>query len=108
MEELGLQRSGLERMIEAGYRLLDLITFYTTVGPELRAWTIPRGTTAPKAAGKVHSDMERGFIRAEILSFEDFLKTQSLSKAKEGGLIRLEGRDYVIQDGEIVLFRFQV
>jgi hypothetical protein len=108
LEDLGLQRSGLERMIEAGYRLLDLITFYTTVGPELRAWTIPRGTTAPKAAGKVHSDMERGFIRAEILSFEDFLKTQSLSKAKEGGLIRLEGRDYVIQDGEIVLFRFQV
>jgi GTP-binding protein YchF len=108
LEDLGLQCSGLERMIEVGYRLLNLITFYTTVGPELRAWTIPRGTKAPTAAGRVHSDMERGFIRAEILSFEDFLNTRSLSKAKEGGLIRLEGRDYAIQDGDIALFRFQV
>lgn len=108
LEDLGLQRSGLERMIEVGYRLLDLITFYTTVGPELRAWTVPRGTKAPKAAGKVHSDMEKGFIRAEILSFEEFLKIRSLSKAKEEGIIRQEGRDYAIQDGDIVLFRFQV
>ncbi len=108
LEDLGLQRSGLERMIEVGYRLLDLITFYTTVGPELRAWTVPRGTKAPKAAGKVHSDMEKGFIRAEILSFEEFLKIRSLSRAKEEGIIRQEGRDYAIQDGDIVLFRFQV
>jgi GTP-binding protein YchF len=106
LKDLGLMRSGLERMIEVGYRILKLITFYTTVGTELRAWTIPTGTKAPKAAGKIHTDMERGFIRAEILSFDEFINVQSISKAKEMGLIRIEGKDYSIQDGDIVLFRF--
>jgi len=105
---MGLEESGLKRLIRAGYDLLGLITFYTTVGPELRAWTIPCGTQAPAAAGRIHSDMDRGFIRAEILRYEDFLRLGGVSQAREKGLLRIEGRDYAIQDGDIVHFRFNV
>jgi GTP-binding protein YchF len=108
MDDLGLEESGLEKLIRAGYGLLGYITFYTTVGPELRAWTIMEGTKAPEAAGKIHTDMERGFIRAEVLHFDDFIRTGSLPAAREKGLVRSEGRDYVMQDGDIVLFRFNV
>ncbi len=104
----GLQKSGLQRLIDVGYRLLDLLTFYTVVGRELRAWTVPRGTPAPTAAGRIHSDMERGFIRADVISFHQFLAAGSLSAARDAGLIRSEGRDYEIQDGDIVTFRFRV
>jgi ribosome-binding ATPase YchF (GTP1/OBG family) len=88
--------------------LLGLITFYTTAGTELRAWTIPQGTRAPEAAGRIHSDMERGFIRAEILHYDDFVRLGGLSQAKDKGLLRSEGKEYVIKDGDIVLFRFNV
>jgi len=108
MDDLGLEESGLEKLIRAGYELLGYLTFYTTVGPELRAWTILKGTKAPEAAGKIHSDMERGFIRAEVLHYEDFIKMGGLAAAREKGLIRSEGKDYVMQDGDIVLFRFNV
>lgn len=108
LEAYGLERSGLERLIEVGYRLLDLVTFYTVVGRELRAWTVPKGTAAPRAAGKIHSDMERGFIRGEVLSFEVFQKAGSMTKAREEGWIRSEGKEYRIQDGDIVTFRFNV
>jgi GTP-binding protein YchF len=104
----GLETSGLERLIEIGYRLLDLVTFYTVVGREMRAWTVPKGTPAPRAAGKIHTDMERGFIRAEVISFEEFRRVGSLTKAREEGAIRSEGKDYPIQDGDIVTFRFHV
>ena len=108
LEDLGLEESGLQKLIKAGYDLLGLITFYTTVGPELRAWTIKKGTKAPDAAGKIHGDMERGFIRAEIVSYEDFIKAGSLSAAKEKGLVRIEGKDYTVSDGDMVYFRFNV
>ena len=108
LEDLGLQESGLNQLIRLGYDLLGLMTFYTTVGPELRAWTVPRGTKAPLAAGKIHSDMEKGFIRAEILHYEDFIRCRGLNQAKEKGLLRSEGKDYVIADGDMVLFRFNV
>lgn len=108
LEDLGIEESGLEKLIRAGYDLLGLITFYTTVGPELRAWTIPRGTKAPQAAGKIHTDMERGFIRAEVLHYDDFMKAGTLTAAKEKGLIHSEGKEYLIEDGDIVLFRFNV
>ena len=106
--DIGLEESGLQKLIREGYDLLGLITFYTTVGTELRAWTIPQGTRAPVAAGKIHSDMEKGFIKAEVLHFNDFVEAGSMSKAKESGLIRSEGKDYMIADGDIVLFRFNV
>jgi len=108
LEDLGLEESGLQKLIKAGYDLLGLITFYTTVGPELRAWTIKKGTKAPEAAGKIHGDMERGFIRAEIVSYEDFIEAGSLSAAKEKGLVRIEGKDYTVSDGDLVYFRFNV
>ncbi len=108
LADLGLHESGLEKLIREGYKLLGLITFYTTVGPELRAWTIPHGTRAPMAAGKIHTDMERGFIRAEILHYDDFLAVDNINQARERGLIRSEGKDYEIKDGDIVLFRFNV
>ena len=95
-------------LVRAGYELLGYITFYPTVGPELRAWTIVKGTKAPEAAGRIHSDMERGFIRAEVLHFDVFLKLGGLAVAKEKGLIRSEGKEYIIHDGDIVLFRFNV
>ncbi|MBE9547406.1 MAG: redox-regulated ATPase YchF [Proteobacteria bacterium] len=108
LDDLGLEESGLRKLIRAGYDLLGLITFYTTVGPELRAWTITEGTRTPAAAGKIHSDMERGFIRAEILHYDDFTKIGSLTAAKEKGLLHSEGKDYIILDGDIIHFRFNV
>ena len=106
--ELGLEGSSLERLIQVGYEILGLVTFYTTVSLELRAWTVPKGTPAPKAAGKIHSDMERGFIRAEVISFPDFIACGSEHSAREKGLLRSEGKDYFIQDGDIAHFRFHV
>jgi ribosome-binding ATPase len=106
--ELGLEGGSLNRLIQVGYELLRLVTFYTTVSSELRAWTVAGGTAAPRAAGRIHSDMERGFIRAEVISFADFVACGSEHGARERGLLRSEGRDYVIQDGDIVHFRFNV
>ena len=105
-KELGLEGSSLSRLIKVGYEILNLVTFYTTVSLELRAWTVPKGTPAPKAAGKIHSDMERGFIRAEVVSFSEFVSCGSEHIAREKGLLRSEGKDYTIQDGDIVHFRF--
>jgi GTP-binding protein YchF len=107
-KELGLEGSSLERLIQVGYEILKLVTFYTTVSLELRAWTVSKGTPAPKAAGKIHSDMERGFIRAEIISYSDFIACGSEHSAREKGLLRSEGKDYLIRDGDIVHFRFHV
>lgn len=105
--ETGLEESGLEKLVKAGYRLLSLITFFTTTGgKEVRAWTLLRGTLAPQAAGKVHSDMERGFIRAEIVSYEDLMASGSFATAKQKGLLRLEGKEYAVQDGDVIHFRF--
>jgi len=107
--ELGIEESGLERVISAGYRLLNLVTFFTTTGGrEVRAWTVVQGSSAWEAAGKIHTDMQRGFIRAEVISCEALLAAGSMAAAREKGLIRLEGRDYVIQDGDVVHFRFNV
>ena len=108
LEELGLEESGLDRLIKAGYHLLGLISYLTAGKPEVRAWTITRGTKAPQAAGKIHSDFERGFIRAEVISYEDLIANGSIAAAKEKGLVRSEGKDYVMQDGDVVLFRFNV
>ncbi|AAC06832.1 redox-regulated ATPase YchF [Aquifex aeolicus] len=108
LEAYGLKEPGLNKVIRTGYRLLDLITFFTAGEREARAWTVKRGTKAPQAAGKIHSDMERGFIAAEVISYEDLIKAGSWAKAKEQGLIRLEGKDYEIQDGDVVYFRFNV
>ena len=108
LEELGLKESGLDRLIKAGYHLLGLISYLTAGKPEVRAWTITRGTKAPQAAGKIHSDFERGFIRAEVISYEDLIANGSIAAAKEKGLVRSEGKDYVMKDGDIVLFRFNV
>ncbi len=107
-ESLGLEDSGLERLIKAGYALLDLITFFTANEKEARAWTIKKGTRAPQAAGKVHSDMEKGFIKAEVISFQDLARVESLAEARESGLMRMEGKDYVVQDGDLIYFRFHV
>ena len=106
--ELGLEGSSLERLIRVGYEILELVTFYTTVSSELRAWTVPKGTPAPKAAGKIHTDMEKGFIRAEVVSFNDFVACGSEHLARDRGLLRSEGKDYMIRDGDIVHFRFHV
>lgn len=108
LHTLGLQEPGINRLIQESFRLLGLVTFYTIVGPEVRAWTVPRGTPAPKAAGQVHSDMERGFIRAEVMQFADLARLGSAAKIKEAGLLAVEGRDHLVGDGEILLFRFQV
>ena len=108
LEDLGLKESGLQQIIREGYALLELITFYTTVGPELRAWTIRTGTKAPQAAGKIHTDMEKGFIRAEVLHYDDFLRAGSIAAAKEKGLLHFQGKEYEIVDGDIVYFRFNV
>ena len=105
--ELDLEGSGLEELVKVGYEVLGLITFFTTVNLDLRAWTVPEGTTAQRAAGKIHSDMEKGFIRAEVIHYEDFVRCGSEQAAREKGLVRIEGRDYLIQDGDIVHFRFQ-
>jgi len=108
LEDLGLETSGLDRIIKEGYSLLGLISFLTAGEPEVRAWTIRKGTKAPQAAGKIHSDFERGFIRAEVVSFDDLMKYGSMNAVKEKGLARQEGKDYVMQDGDIVLFKFNV
>ena len=108
LEELGLEKSGLDRLIQKCYELLGLISYLTAGKQEVRAWTITRGTKAPQAAGKIHSDFEKGFIRAEIVSFDDLMACGSMAAAKEKGLVRLEGKEYVVQDGDIILFRFNV
>ena len=108
LEDLGIEESGLDKLIRAGYSLLGLISFLTAGPQEVRAWTITRGTKAPGAAGKIHTDFERGFIRAEIVAFEDLEREGSLAAAKEKGLYRSEGKEYVMQDGDVVLFRFNV
>lgn len=108
LNEIGLSERGLDSFIRAGYQLLSLITFFTTVGIEVRAWTIRRGTTAIKAASKIHTDFERGFIRAEVLRSEDLIRFGSEQALREKGFIRLEGRDYVVQDGDVIRFRFNV
>lgn len=108
LAEYGLEESGLDKLIQASYSLLGLMSFLTAGVQEVRAWTIKQGTKAPKAAGKIHSDIERGFIRAEIVSFDDLVKCGSEAKAKEAGLFRLEGKDYIMQDGDVVNFRFNV
>ena len=108
LEELGIKESGLDRLIKASYSLLGLISYLTAGPTEVRAWTITKGTKAPQAAGKIHSDFERGFIRAEIVSYDDLMSCGSMNVAKEKGLVRSEGKEYVIQDGDIVLFRFNV
>lgn len=108
LSELGLDHSGLDRLIQASYRLLGLISYLTAGTPEVRAWTITRGTKAPQAAGKIHTDFERGFIRAEVISFEELMANGSIAAAKEKGLVRSEGKEYVMQDGDVVLFRFNV
>jgi len=108
LEELGMTESGLDRLIKCSYSLLGLISFLTSGSDECRAWTITRGTKAPQAAGKIHTDFERGFIRAEVVAFEDLKACGTMAAAKEKGLIRSEGKEYVMKDGDIVLFRFNV
>ncbi|MCD8381922.1 MAG: redox-regulated ATPase YchF [Clostridiales bacterium] len=108
MEDLGIPESGLDRLVKASYTLLGLISFLTSGEDECRAWTITRGTKAPQAAGKIHSDFERGFIRAEVIAYEDMVACGSEKTAREKGLMRSEGKDYVVQDGDIILFRFNV
>jgi hypothetical protein len=108
LKEYGFERSGLEEIVIQGYRLLNLITFYTTVSKELKAWTVKKGTKAPKAAGKIHSDMEKGFIKAEVISYEDLISAGSLHSAREKGMIALEGKDYEVKDGDIITFKFNV
>jgi len=107
--ETGSGEPGLQKLVEAGYRLLNLITFFTTTGgKEVRAWTLLRGTLAPQAAGEVHTDMERGFIRAEVISYQELTTSGSFATAKQRGLLRLEGKEYVVQDGDVIHFRFNV
>ncbi len=108
LDAMGLQESGLDKVIKASYDLLGLMSFLTAGESEVRAWTIKKGTKAPVAAGKIHSDIERGFIRAEIVSYNDLIREGSMTAAKEKGLVRSEGKDYIMQEGDIVLFRFNV
>ena len=108
LEELGISESGLDRLIKCSYSLLGLISFLTAGSDEVRAWTIKNGTKAPQAAGKIHTDFERGFIRAEVVAFDDLKACGSMAAAREKGLIRSEGKEYVMKDGDVVLFRFNV
>ena len=108
LSDMGIEQSGLDRLISAGYSLLGLISFLTAGPKEVRAWTITKGTKAPQAAGKIHSDFERGFIRAEIVSYDDLIECGSMNAAKEKGLVRSEGKEYVMKDGDVTLFRFNV
>lgn len=108
LEDLGLKESGLEKLIRASYRILGLMSFLTAGEDETRAWTIQVGTKAPQAAGKIHSDFERGFIKAEVVNYKDLLEYGSLAAAREKGLVGIEGKDYVVQDGDVILFRFNV
>lgn len=108
MEELGFKESGLDRLIRASYDLLGLFSFLTAGKPEVKAWTITRGTKAPQAAGKIHTDFEKGFIRAEVINYDDLIKYGSVNSAKEAGKVRVEGKEYIMQEGDIVHFRFNV
>ena len=108
LEDLGIKQSGLEKLIVASYRILGLLSFLTAGEDETRAWTIKVGTKAPQAAGKIHSDFERGFIKAEVVNYQDLLDSGSYAGAREKGLVRMEGKDYVVQDGDVILFRFNV
>ena len=108
LEELGAEESGLDKLIRASYKLLGLISYLTAGKPEVRAWTITKGTKAPQAAGKIHTDFERGFIRAEVVAYNDLMENGSMAAAKEKGLVRSEGKEYVVEDGDIILFRFNV
>ncbi len=108
LEELGATESGLDKLIRASYKLLGLISYLTAGKPEVRAWTITKGTKAPQAAGKIHTDFERGFIRAEVVAYKDLMENGSMNAAKEKGLVRSEGKEYVVEDGDIILFRFNV
>ena len=108
LEALGLNESGLDKVVKTSYDLLGLMSFLTAGEPEVRAWTIKKGTKAPQAAGKIHSDIERGFIRAEVVSYDELMKEGSMLACKEKGLVRSEGKEYIMQDGDIVLFRFNV
>ena len=108
LEAMGLEESGLDKVIKRSYDLLGLMSFLTAGEPEVRAWTIKKGTKAPQAAGKIHSDIERGFIKAEVVSFDDLISSGGMVQAKEKGLVRQEGKEYIMQDGDIVLFKFNV
>lgn len=108
LEELGMKESGLDKLIKASYSLLGLISYLTSGEDETRAWTIKKGTKAPQAAGKIHSDFERGFIKAEVVNYQNLMDCGSTAAAKEKGLVRMEGKDYVVQDGDVILFRFNV
>ena len=108
LEDLGLTESGLEKLIAASYRLLGLMSFLTAGEDETRAWTIKVGTKAPQAAGKIHTDFERGFIKAEVVNYQDLLDCGSYAGAREKGLVRMEGKDYIVRDGDVILFRFNV
>lgn len=108
LEALGLEESGLDKVVKASYDLLGLMSFLTAGEPEARAWTIKKGTKAPEAAGKIHSDIQRGFIKAEVVSYDDLIREGSMNAVREKGLLRMEGKEYIMQDGDIVLFRFNV
>ncbi len=108
LEDLGIDSAGLDKMIKASYKLLGLISYLTAGPQEVRAWTIKEGTKAPQAAGKIHTDFEKGFIRAEVVAYDDLVSCGSMTAAKEKGLVRSEGKEYVMKDGDVVLFRFNV
>ncbi len=108
LEDMGIKQSGLDKLIAASYRILGLMSFLTAGEDETRAWTIKIGTKAPQAAGKIHTDFERGFIKAEVVNYKDLLELGSLSAAREKGLVGMEGKEYVVQDGDVILFRFNV
>ena len=108
LDELGLKESGLAQVIRAGYALLELLTFFTVGKKEVRAWTVTSGSTAPQAAGRIHTDFERGFIRAEVTSYDDFVSLGGEQAAKEAGKLRLEGKSYIVREGDIMHFRFNV
>jgi len=105
---MGLEESGLDKLITASYRLLGLISYLTSGEDETRAWTIKKGTKAPQAAGKIHTDFERGFIKAEVVSYDDLMANGSMAAAKEKGLVRMEGKEYIVSDGDVITFRFNV
>jgi len=108
LADLGIEKSGLDKLVAASYDLLGLMSFLTSGEDETRAWTIKQGTKAPQAAGKIHTDFERGFIKAEVINYQDLLDNGSLSAARDKGLVRMEGKEYVVQDGDVILFRFNV
>ncbi len=108
LKDMGINEPGLNKLIKEGYSILDLITFFTILSNEVKGWTIKRGTKAPEAAGKIHKDFEKGFIKAEVISFEDFIKVGSESKCRELGLVKIEGKDYIVNDGDIIHFKFNV